>query len=96
MSAIPYPLDPLGVSGNSPYFEVGVKPGILNSALTYGIHTTINNGGYLKVVDWGDGTSEDATASGTLTHTYAAAGTYTIRIKANCRGIRFGHKTSYA
>ena len=89
MSAIPYPLDPLGTY--SPYFELVVKPGILNSALTYGIHTTLNTGGYLKVVDWGDGLSSETAESGVRTHTYSQAGTYTVRIKGNCQGIRFGY-----
>lgn len=84
MSAIPYPLDPMG-SNLGPYFELVVKPGILGDSLTYGFTPYWNTGGYCKVVDWGDGSSEDATASGTsLTHTYTAAGTYTIRIKADC------------
>lgn len=82
MSSIPYPLDPLGTY--SPYFEVVVKPGILASSLTYGFTPYFEDGGYCKVVDWGDGTSEDAPANTTLTHIYAAAGTYTVRIKANC------------
>ena len=94
MSAIPYSLDPLGASGNSPYFEVVVKPGILGDSLTYGFTPYWNTGGYCKVVDWGDGSSKDATASGTkLTHTYAVAGTYTIRIKADCDSCMFGYGT---
>lgn len=59
MSAIPYPLDPLGRC--SPYFEVVVKPGILNASLDYDIFAVLNTGDYLKVVDWGDGTSSEAT-----------------------------------
>lgn len=95
MYAIPYPLEPLARC--NPYFEVVVKPGILGSSLTYGFTPYWNTGGYCKVVDWGDGNDENATASGTrIIHTYAAAGTYTVRIKANCRGIRFGHQTSDA
>ena len=73
MSAIPYPLDPLGASGNSPYFEVVVKPGILNSSRDYDIQTTLDTGGYLKVVDWGDGLSSETAKSGVLTHTYSQA-----------------------
>ncbi len=90
MSAIPYPLDPMG-SNLGPYFELVVKPGILGDSLTYGFTPYWNTGGYCKVVDWGDGSGEDATASGTtLKHTYAAAGTYTISIKADCYKISFG------
>lgn len=90
MSAIPYPLDPMG-SNLGPYFELVVKPGILGDSLTYGFAPYWKTGGYCKVVDWGDGSGEDATASGTtLTHTYAAAGTYTISIKADCYRVYFG------
>ena len=89
MSAIPYPLDPLGRC--SPYFEVVVKPGILNASLDYDIFAVLNTGDYLKVVDWGDGTSSEAAKSGVLTHTYSQAGTYTVRIKGNCQRIQFGY-----
>lgn len=89
MSSIPYPLDPMG-SKLEPCFKLVVKPGILGDSLTYGFTPYWNAGGYCKVVDWGDGSGEDATASGTkLTHTYAVAGTYTIRIKADCYRVRF-------
>lgn len=96
MSAIPYPLDRMG-SSLEPCFELVVKPGILGDSLTYGFTPYWNTGGYCKVVDWGDGASQDATASGTrLTHTYAAAGTYTIRIKADCYRCMFGYHGTYA
>ena len=78
MSAIPYPLDPLGTY--SPYFEVVVKPGVLSSGLTFGILNGTEKG-YLKVVDWGDGTSSETAKREVLTHTYSQAGTYTVRIK---------------
>lgn len=96
MSAIPYPLDPMG-SNLGPYFTLVVKPGILGSSLTYGFTPYWNTGGYCKVVDWGDGNGEDATAGGTrIIHTYAAAGTYTIRIKADCYRCMFGYNGTYA
>lgn len=91
MSAIPYPMDPLG-SSFGPCFELVVKPGILGSSTAYRFTPYWYDGGYCKVMDWGDGSSEDATTSGTeLIHTYAAAGTYTIRIKADCFRCIFGH-----
>lgn len=96
MSAIPYPLDPMG-SSLGPYFTLVVKPGILGDSLTYGFTPYWNTGGYCKVVDWGDSSSKDATASGTrLTHTYAVAGTYTIRIKADCYRCMLGYNGTYA
>ena len=54
MSAIPYPLDPMG-SNLGPYFTLVVKPGILGASLTYGFTPYWNTGGYCKVVDWGGG-----------------------------------------
>lgn len=89
MFAIPYPLEPLARC--NPYFEVVVKPGILKPSLSYAIFPTLNTDGYCKVVDWGDGLSSEATKSGALTHTYSQAGTYTVRIKGNCQGIRLGY-----
>jgi len=40
-------------------------------------------------VDWGDGSSNDYTGSGTRTHNYAGAGTWTVTIKQplNVTGI---------
>ena len=91
MSSIPYPLDPMGSTNRGSYFELVVKPGILGDSLTYGFTPSWNAGGYCKVVDWGDGSGEDAVTSDALiTHTYAVAGTYTILIKAYCYKINFG------
>lgn len=96
MFALPYPLDPMG-SNLGPYFTLVIKPGILGDSLTYGFTPYWNTGGYCKVVDWGDGAPQDATASGTrLTHTYTVAGTYTIRIKADCYSCTFGYFGTYA
>ena len=90
MSSIPYPLDPMG-SKLEPCFELTVQPGILGDSLTYGFTPYWNTGGYCKVVDWGDGSNEDAVTSGALiTHTYAVAGTYIIRIKTDCYRVHFG------
>lgn len=94
MSAIPYPLDPMG-SSPGPYFELVIKPGVLSNSLTFGIL----NGtapGYLKVVDWGDGASSETAEREVLTHTYSQAGTYTVRMKADNTFIAFGTQTSYA
>ena len=52
MSAIPYPLDPMG-SSLGPYFTLVVKPGILGDSLTYGFTPYWNTGGYCKVMDYG-------------------------------------------
>lgn len=96
MSAIPYSLDLLG-SSFGPCFELTVKPGILGSSTAYRFTPYWNTGGYCKVMDWGDGASQDATASGTsLSHAYAAAGTYTIRIKADCYRCMFGYNGVHA
>ena len=90
MSSIPYPLEPLARC--NPYFEVVVKPGILDPSLTFAIFTSLYiTGGYCKVVDWGDGTSSETTKRGAITHTYSQAGTYTVRIKGKMTGIRLGY-----
>ena len=85
----PYAVDPLVINNKPQAFELVVKPGILATDMTYGFTPYWNDGGYCKV-DWGDGLKEDATKSGTaLSHTYAVAGAYTIKIKAECYWIRF-------
>ena len=50
------------------------------------IHTTTDNQNY--TVDWGDGT-QDSNVSGGITHTYSAAGTYTVSINGDFKNIRF-------
>lgn len=37
----------------------------------------------LLTIDWGDGSTEPATSTGTYSHTYASDGTYTVRISAD-------------
>ena len=91
---IPHKVNPMGV-GATPCFELEVSP--TASSLTYGFTPYWNVGGYCRVLDWGDGTSETATTSGTaLTHTYHSAGTYTIKIKADCYNVVFGYSDVYA
>ena len=55
------------------------------------MYILLNTDGYCKIVDWGDGLSSEVTKTGSLVHNYSQAGTYTIRIKGNCRGIRLGY-----
>ncbi|MBQ7404240.1 MAG: leucine-rich repeat protein [Lentisphaeria bacterium] len=81
--------------GATPCFELEVSP--TASSLTYGFTPYWNTDGYCRVLDWGDGTSETAVTSGTaLTHTYPSAGTYTIKIKADCYRVVFGYSDIYA
>lgn len=62
-------------------FTIGIL--ISENELRYGLTPRWNAGGYCNV-DWGDGTVQAATTSGTaLTHTYAAPGEYTIRIRGD-------------
>ena len=87
---IPHTFNPLGKTPGAKHFELVVKPGILASDMTYGFTPYWNSGGYCSV-DWGDGQKKDATISGTkLNHTYAVAGTYAIRIDADCYRVQFG------
>ena len=92
---IPHTFNPLGKTPGAKHFELVVKPGILASTMTYGFTPYWNSGGYCSV-DWGDGQKEDATISGTkLNHTYAVAGTYAIRIDADCYQVGFAGWDSY-
>ena len=85
---IPYRLNPMG-KNEKKYFELVVKPGILAAGMTYGFTPYWNSGGYCSV-DWGDGQKKDAVTSGTaLNHTYAKAGTYTVKVKAECYRVNF-------
>lgn len=83
---IPTFINPMGIVKDRGYFELVVKPGILNSKMSFSFYATPgNNKDYCHVIDWGDGTSQTAPSSGTATytHSYAVAGTYVIKIKAH-------------
>ena len=95
MASIPCKTNPMGNTKEN-YFSLIVKPGILGD-MEYGFTPYWNTGGYCKVLDWGDGTSENAVTSGTvLSHTYSIAGTYKIKIVAECNRVIFGNQTKYA
>jgi surface protein len=51
----------------------------------------VSTGTYNFVVDWGDGTTSTITTwnAAATTHTYATAGTYTVKIKGICTGWQF-------
>ncbi len=49
-----------------------------------------NGGGYNYTIDWGDATS-DTGVTGNITHTYAAPGTYTVKISGSFPKIMFGN-----
>lgn len=53
----------------------------------------ISAGTYDFIVDWGDGSSNTITVwnQAQTTHTYASAGTYTIKIKGTCIGWQFNN-----
>lgn len=94
---IPTAMNPMGINrAQSPYFELIVKP--TADSLTYGFTPQFwVSTGYCEIVDWGDGTSTTVTTSGTMqTHTYATAGTYRIKIDAECYRVVFGNNATYA
>ena len=94
MASIPCKTNPMGKTKE--YFSLIVKPGVLGD-MTYGFTPYWNSGRYCRVLDWGDGTSEDAVTNGAvLTHTYSVAGTYEIKIVADCYKIIFGKNTAYS
>ena len=53
----------------------------------------ISSGTYAFRVDWGDGTANNITVwnAAATTHTYASAGTYTIKITGICTGWQFNN-----
>ena len=53
----------------------------------------VSTGTYNFVVDWGDGTTSTITTwnAAATTHTYATAGTYTVKIKGICTGWQFNN-----
>ena len=94
--AIPMTMNPMGRSSGEPYFSLIVKPGILGG-MEYGFTPHWNEGGYCRVLDWGDGVAENAVTSGTvIKHTYTIAGTYKIKIVGDCWKVIFGKDASYA
>ena len=83
---IPCRFNPMGKSNKPTAFELVVKPGILSTGMSYGF--TPYWGEWDKVkpcyIDWGDGETQDTATHGQLvSHTYANAGTYKIKIKAD-------------
>lgn len=64
---------------------------ITDSNLTFGVTPYWNAGGWCNILDWGDGQSQAATTSGTaLTHTYAEAGSYRVKVRGDMYRFRVG------
>ena len=64
---------------------------ITDSNLTFGVQPSWNAGGWCNIADWGDGQSQAATTSGTqITHTYAAAGSYRVKVRGDMYRFRVG------
>ena len=75
-----------------PYFTLTLN---ITNDLTFIFIPSWNAGGYCHVADWGDGQSEYAATSGaTLSHTYAAAGTYTVKLEGDMYKCQFGAGTT--
>ena len=53
----------------------------------------VAGGNYAFTVDWGDGSSEDVATAAPVSHTYAIAGTYTVRIAGTIEGWSFAELT---
>src|SRR3546814_4291699 len=58
-----------------------------NESITIPVNDDVT--GYNYTVEWGDGNT-DAGQTGDVTHTYAAAGTYTVSITGNFPAIQIG------
>ena len=92
---IPTRFNPMGKSNKPTVFELVVKPGILATTMSHGIIPYWNSGGFCTV-DWGDGSKQNATKSASpLNHTFAVAGTYTIKIKAYCYRVTIAGWNTY-
>ena len=64
--------------------------------LQFGVQPYWNAGGYCNI-DWGDGSTQAATTSGTqLTHTYASAGSYRVKVRGDMYRFRVGSTNSAA
>lgn len=64
---------------------------ITDSNLQFGVTPYWNAGGWCNILDWGDGQSQAATTSGTaLTHTYAEAGSYRVKVRGDMYRFRVG------
>jgi surface protein len=91
------------ISGDSwTITDGGVAPGFFSNWTTSNAGVTNNDqillplestGTYNFIVEWGDGNSDNITAwdQAETTHTYAAPGTYTIRITGTIDGWRFNN-----
>lgn len=72
----------LGSGDTHPPVIQSVEIGTDELAATVLIEATDQDGGPLTyTVDWGDGTGQDTSASATLSHTYALAGSYGVLVK---------------
>ena len=92
---VPNAINPLA-RAKEDYFTLTVKPGILGESLTYSFTEYKLTNGYCNV-DWGDGSYTETTdVQATLSHTYSAAGTYKIKIKADCYKFIFGQVSTVA
>ena len=59
------------------------------ASLTWGMYSlTLAEGHEKAIVDWGDGTRTEVTASGSQTHDYAQPGEYEVRISDDIASIR--------
>jgi|GEM_PF-5874118 len=81
----------LMAAGKQPDPDFTIDLNITSSNLTFGVTPYWNTGGYCNIVDWGDGSYQAATTSGAaLTHTYAAAGTYRVKVQGDMYRFRVG------
>ena len=83
----------VALSDKKPYKQkvFAIDLAITADNLTFGVTPYWNSGGYCNIVDWGDGATQAAATSGTaLNHTYAAAGTYHVKVRGDMYRFRVG------
>ena len=79
----------MAMAQKEPYFTIDLN--ITSDNLQFGVLPYWHTGGYCNIVDWGDGSYQAAINSGTaLTHTYAEAGTYKVKVRGDMHRFRVG------
>ena len=71
---------PVTVTFPTPTLNVSPASGTVGQTFTATVGNTVSGVSY--TLDWADGTTQTVTANGTQTHSYAAAGTYAVKLSA--------------
>lgn len=70
-------------------FDIDIDLGLTPGNLQFGVQPYLNTGGEC-FIDWGDGSIQRISSNGAQTHTYAAEGKYTVKVRGNMYQFRVG------